>query len=57
MTSDKFSFDVGYSHLFIDDAKIDNEFESSVPTLNHTLTGEYEAEVDILSAQLNWKLD
>ncbi len=53
----RFSVDVGYSHLFIDAAKIDNEFESSVPTLNATLTGEYEGEVDILSAQLNWQLD
>jgi len=51
------SIDFGYSHLFIKDAKIDNEFESSVPTLNHTLTGEYEAEVDILSAQLNWQIE
>ncbi len=51
------SIDVGYSHLFVDDAKIDNEFESSVPTLNASLTGEYEADVDILSAQLNWQLD
>lgn len=51
------TFDFGYSHLFIDDAKIDNEFESSVPVLNATLTGEYEAEVDILSAQLNWKFE
>lgn len=51
------SVDVGYSHLFVDDAKIDNELESSIPTLNATLEGEYEAEVDILSAQLNWNLD
>jgi long-chain fatty acid transport protein len=47
--------DVGYSHLFIDDTKIDNEFESSVPTLAASLTGEYEASVDILSVQLNWQ--
>ncbi len=51
------SIDFGYSHLFIDDAKIDNEFESAVPTVNHTLTGEYEAEVDIVSLQLNWQLE
>jgi long-subunit fatty acid transport protein len=50
------SVDVGYSHLFVDDAKIENEFESSVPTLNATLEGEYEDEVDILSAQLNWNI-
>ena len=55
--SSTLSFDVGYSHLFVDDADINNEFESSVPTLAHTLSGEYEAEVDILSAQLNWQLD
>ena len=51
------SIDFGYSHLFIDDAKVDNEFESSVPTLNHQLVGEYEAEVDIISAQLNWTIE
>jgi len=49
------SFDVGYSHLFIKDAEIDNEFESSVPTLAAHLTGEYEASVDIISVQLNWQ--
>jgi len=49
------TIDVGYSHLFIDDTKIDNEFESSVPTLAASLTGEYEASVDILSVQLNWQ--
>jgi len=53
--SKELSFDVGYSHLFIDDAEIENEFESSVPTLAATLEGEYEASVDILSAQLNWQ--
>ena len=51
------SIDFGYSHLFIDDADIDNEFESSVPTVNHTITGEYEAEVDILSMQLNLQIE
>ena len=55
MHNEQLSFDFGYSHLFIDNAKIDNEFESSVPTLAATLRGEYEASVDILSAQVNWK--
>jgi long-chain fatty acid transport protein len=55
MQSKTLSWDFGYSHLFIDDAKIDNEFESSVEELGSTLTGEYEAEVDIVSVQLNWK--
>ena len=51
----KMSIDVGYSHLFIDDVPINNEFESSVPTLAATLTGSYEAAVDILSVQFNWQ--
>lgn len=55
MHSSTLSFDVGYSHLFIKDAKIDNEFESGVPTLNSTLSGEYDASVDIVSIQMNWK--
>ncbi|MCP4430281.1 MAG: aromatic hydrocarbon degradation protein [Gammaproteobacteria bacterium] len=52
---DDLTIDVGYSHLFIDDTKINNEFESSVPTLAANLKGEYEASVDILSVQLNWQ--
>jgi long-chain fatty acid transport protein len=57
VANNTFSFDVGYSHLFIDDAKIDNTFESSVPTLESTLTGEFEGDVDIFSAQLNWNIE
>ena len=49
------SIDVGYSHLFIDDAEIENEVESSIPTLASTLDGEYEASVDIFSVQLTWQ--
>ena len=43
--------DVGYSHLFIDDP----ELNENTPTAG-TLTGEYEADVDILSAQLVWDI-
>jgi long-chain fatty acid transport protein len=46
--------DLGYAHLFIEDAEIENTLESQVPTTKHTLRGEYEVEADILSAQLNW---
>ena len=49
------SLDFGYSHLFIDEADIENEFESSVPTLEATLAGDYDASIDILSVQLNWQ--
>jgi len=49
------SLDFGYAHLFVTDAKINNEFESSAAaTLEHTLSGSYDAKVDIFSAQLNW---
>jgi long-chain fatty acid transport protein len=44
--SDKSVLDVGYAHLFIDDARI-NKIENGV-----TLNGEYASSVDILSAQL-----
>jgi long-chain fatty acid transport protein len=49
------SVDVGYSHLFVDDAPINNEFESSVPTLAADLNGKYTASIDIFSVQLNWQ--
>lgn len=48
-------FDIAYSHLFINKTKINNEFESSIPTLAATLNGEYSASVDILSTQLSLK--
>jgi long-chain fatty acid transport protein len=57
VASSTISFDVGYSHLFIDDGKIDNTLETEQDGLNSTLTGEYEGEVNILSAQLNWNIE
>ena len=45
------SIDIGYSHLFVDDTEINNTDES----FKHVLTGEYEADVDILSVQGNFK--
>lgn len=54
MNSDM-SIDIGYSHISMDDAEINNEFESSVPTLAATLTGEYQASINIFSVQLNWQ--
>ncbi len=52
---EQLSFDLGYAHLFVDDSDSDHAFESSVPTLEHNLKGEYSARVDILSLQLNWQ--
>ena len=57
LASPQMTIDVGYSHLFVDDADIENDLESeSIPELNATLEGEYEAEVDIFSTQLTWML-
>ena len=42
-------FDVGYAHLFISDAKID---DNQLTTAKGRLTGDYEGSVDILSLQL-----
>ncbi len=53
-TSDDVTIDIGYAHLIVNDPKSDTEFESSVPTIQHTLTGSYDATVDILSAQVRW---
>lgn len=50
--STAWSFDVGYSHLFISDASINNNGGAS--SSNATLTGTYEASVDILSAQASF---
>ncbi len=47
----RWSFDVGYSHLFLSDTDIDNTGGASAS--NTTLTGSYESSVDILSAQVN----
>ena len=53
--SEMIGMDLGYAHLFVDDTPIENEYESSQPALNHTLKGEFDASVDIFSAQLTLK--
>lgn len=47
--SEKLGMDLGYAHLFVDDTDI-NALDHST---GHQLIGTYEADVDILSAQLN----
>ena len=44
-------FDIGYSHLFIDDPKMDTSSATA-----GTITGEYDAQVDLLSAQVVWNI-
>ena len=52
---DDLSVDVGYSHLFFDDTDINNELESDTSNnVKATLSGTYDASVDIISVQLNW---
>jgi len=49
--SKSWSFDVGYSHLFISDTGINNQTSTSSGA---TLVGTYDASVDILSAGVNF---
>lgn len=54
------SFDVGYAHIFVDDPKLKGVPDNHNPTAGqttgvHELSGKYDASVDILSAQMNWK--
>ena len=53
-SSDKLSFDVGYAHLFIRDAKINKSLTDPENTLRGALVGKYEIDVNILSAQARW---
>lgn len=57
--SKQLSFDFGYAHLFIDDTRINStDAYSSLGPNNeglHRLTGTFDASVDIVSAQANWK--
>ncbi len=54
-TNKESSFDVGISHLMVDDTDIENTFESGIPTLAHTLIGTYDPSVNIHSVQFNKK--
>ena len=59
------SFDFGYAHLFVDDPKLDDVSDNNDPTLPfpvgltgfHSASGKYDAAVDILSAQVNWRFN
>lgn len=55
--SQQASVDFAYSHLFIDDYDINATDAFAAPLTQglHLLQGEYEASVDILSVQFNWR--
>jgi long-chain fatty acid transport protein len=54
------TFDFGYAHLFVDDPKLDRVSDNYDPTTGlstgfHTVSGKYDASVDILGVAVNWK--
>ncbi|MEN8205792.1 MAG: outer membrane protein transport protein [Pseudomonadota bacterium] len=58
------SFDFGYAHLFVDDPELDGVPDNHNPALGfagftgfHSASGSYDAAVDILSAQVNWRFN
>jgi long-chain fatty acid transport protein len=58
--SPELSFDFGYAHLFVDDPKLDSVSDNYDPTTGattgfHTLSGDYDASVDIIGVAVNWK--
>lgn len=55
--SDKSYIDVGYSHLFVKDAKIDDDQNSAAEGFNGRVTGRYKANVNILGVQLTRSFD
>lgn len=60
--SKNLSFDFGYAHLFIEDTRINSTDAYSSANNNpltegiHRVSGTYDATVDIISAQVNWKM-
>ena len=49
----QFSFDLGYTHIFLDDTPVNNLNEEAEGA-GTELRGVFESSVDIVSAQLNW---
>jgi len=48
------TIDVGYAHLFVDDADINNTKVNTTTGASYSLVGEFDNSVDILSAQVTW---
>lgn len=51
---ERFSLDIGYAHLFVDDANIRSPLPTENPRLQSILVGKFENSVDIVSAQVSW---
>jgi len=52
--SSQLSFDIGYAHLFVNDARINKSLLDAENAARGNLNGKYDASVDMLSAQLKW---
>lgn len=52
--SNKLSFDVGYTRIFLDETPIDNSDPESQGT-GQVVRGVFDSNIDILSAQINWE--
>ncbi len=48
---------MSYAHLFFYDTDIDQTVSGPAPGITHTLTGQYETDVDIVSAQLTYSFN
>lgn len=58
--SPEITVDLGYAHLFVDDPKLNGVPDNHDPTTGlstgfHTVSGDYDATVDIFGVQVNWK--
>lgn len=53
--SDTMGLDVAYTHLFVDDSRMEKYVSTPEDQSRGTVVGEFENSVDIVSAQLNYK--
>lgn len=51
--SETFSIDAAYTHIFVDDADINN-VSASAAGADYEVVGNFDSKVDILAVQLNW---
>ncbi len=52
--SDNLTIDAGYTHIFVSDPSLADETNLDVPAASYTLSGDYDASVDILGVQMRW---
>ena len=52
--SDNITVDAGYTHIFLSSPSLHDESNLSDPSASYTLSGKYNASVDILGVQMRW---